>query len=293
MMKNMNEKDLKNMSQSELITLIMKLNKEPVPAPRTYKPVPAPRTYKPIVESVKPKQKMVYNLNNLLNDDPFPKFVVRDDFERKMIKLNNKGIDINEQSSLIDSKYQNLTSDQMVKDTRKIRNYPMIEVRLEDFRISEIKSSSDKNRAKMGFVELFETRLDKIPGKREIVSIVVDVEISQNMNGIDAVAQAFADIDHKRKKHGPFTVKKPINLSNQDVYKFAMYTLLKNGFSALSGEFISGIGYKIMSLTKKQIKKLKMGGLKLGESYLLSKQRPIKFMRIRLCMGPGQRSTRF
>ena len=56
---NMNKKDLKKLSKSQLINLLLKQSvmkpkiivvddTKPVPAPRTYKPVPAPRTYKPV-----------------------------------------------------------------------------------------------------------------------------------------------------------------------------------------------------------------------------------------------------
>lgn len=54
-----------------------------------------------------------------------------------------------------------------------------------------------------------------------------------------------------------------------------MYILLTNNFSTLSGEFIYMIGCKIIKLDEKHFKHNKMGKLKL-ESYLLSKQRPIK-----------------
>ena len=56
---NMNKKDLKKLSKSQLINMLLKQsvmkpkiiavdNTKPVPTPRAYKPVPAPRTYKPV-----------------------------------------------------------------------------------------------------------------------------------------------------------------------------------------------------------------------------------------------------
>ena len=44
----MNKSDLKKLSKSELIKLILQQNTKPVPAPRTKRPVPAPRTKRPV-----------------------------------------------------------------------------------------------------------------------------------------------------------------------------------------------------------------------------------------------------
>ena len=55
------------------------------------------------------------------------------------------------------------------------------------------------------------------------------------------------------------------------MYKFMIYTLLKNKFNALSGEYISKIGAEIVNYYKKKFIKHKMGAVKL-ESYLLRKQ---------------------
>lgn len=71
-----------------------------------------------------------------------------------------------------------------------------------------------------------------------------------------------------------YTVDKPVHMSKQDIYKFAMYTLLSKDFNLLSGQYISAIGCRIMKLDKKDFKNHIMGTLKL-ESYLLNKQRPI------------------
>ena len=242
-----------------------------------------------------------------------------------MIKVNNKKRDIDEQSINIDSKYQNLMSKpvQVAKDaesTQKIRDYPMIKASIDSFRKDEIKLSKDKMRNKKSFYELFETRLDNIPGKRETVSISLDVEINYNAGSFVApdinlgrkhyekqpkknkgddefkikykkvIKQTFymrilgVHREHYiRKFYGPFTVKKPVNLSIQDTYKFAMYTLLTNKFSTLSQEVITGLGCRIIKLSRKQLKHHKMGKLKL-ESYLLNKQRPIKSHGVKTCV---------
>lgn len=95
----MNKRDLKKLSKSELIKLLLKQEKK-----------------KPeiiVVDDTKPndkpkkKQKKVYNHDNLFNDDPFPDFtVINDPFERIMIRANSK-IDIlmnNRLISIVDIK---------------------------------------------------------------------------------------------------------------------------------------------------------------------------------------------
>ena len=168
----MNKSDLKKLSKSELIKLLLKQEKK------------KPKII--VVDDTKPndkpkkKQKKVYNHDNLFNDNPFPDFAVTSDpFERMMIKANNKDIDINEQSFNIDSRYQNLMSNQNdTVSTQKIRDYPMIETSLSSLRKDELKRSTYKNKAKKSFIELFENRLNQIQGDREMVSINLDVEIN-------------------------------------------------------------------------------------------------------------------
>ena len=75
----------------------------------------------------------------------------------------------------------------------------------------------------------------------------------------------------------------PEHLSIPDTYKIAMYTLVRSEFSILSGEYIVGIGCKIIQLVKNEFKYSKMGSLKL-ESYLLNKQRPIKSHDVNTCV---------
>ena len=163
--------------------------------------------------------------------------------------------------------------------TQKIRYYPMIKTTLDKFRKDEIKLSNDKLRHKKSFYELFETRLDEIPGKRETFSINIYTKIETNSrkgsHGHFTVGT--------QKTYGPFTVKKPVQLSIPDTYKFAMYTLLKEKFQTLSGEYISAIGCRLIKLDKKQFKHHKMGKLRL-KSYLLNKQRPIKSHSVNSCV---------
>ena len=155
-----------------------------------------------------------------------------------MVKVNNKKRDIEEKSFNIDSKYQKLMS-----KPEKIHDYPMIKTTLKELRKDEFRFSSNKRKAQMTFVNLFKNRLDNMEGKRETVSITIDVliEFVRGMN-----------ISVTKKTYGPFTVKKPVNMSKMDVYKFVMYTLLNKQFNLLSGEYISGIGCQIIKLDKKK-----------------------------------------
>ena len=68
-----------------------------------------------------------------------------------------------------------------------------------------------------------------MPGKREKVQISINAEIEHKVGN----TTEFID-----KKYGPFRMEVP-KLSKADMYKFLMYTLLKNVFTVLSTETIS------------------------------------------------------
>ena len=148
------------------------------------------------------------------------------------------------------------TRNQLSKNipNKNITHLPLIEASLYDYHHSEIKLSDSPKRAEMSFIKLFKNRIKHLP--KETVSI----SIKFKLNG------------DKEKKQTPYTVSKPINLTKEDNYKFAMYILIKKGFEQQSGDCISHIGANI-KLDKKNIMDHKVGCLKL-ESYLLSKQRP-------------------
>ena len=80
---NMNKKDLKKLSKSQLINLLLKQSvmkpkiivvddTKPVPAPRTYKPVPAPRTYKPRPPIPTPRKSVKQMVQDYENNKPVP-----------------------------------------------------------------------------------------------------------------------------------------------------------------------------------------------------------------------------
>ena len=144
----------------------------------------------------------------------------------------------------------------------EIKVYPMIKATLDGFRKYELSQSNDKNKAKKSLAELFEKRVKKMQTEVKTVSITINVKLSHTLQRSSSLYS-----------FGPFTVQKP-NMSLQDVYRFAFYTLKKSNITFLSGDYVTHIGCKIMELSERKVIKHKMGNLKL-ESYLLNKQKPI------------------
>ena len=252
---NMNERDLKKLSKSELIALLMKQQKPKIIVVDDTKPSPKSE-----------RREKVVTQDDLLDNDEFPDFVITSDpFERKIDNVNNKKRDIDRQSLDIDSKHQNLMSEPVqvahkndTSSTQKIRHYPKIKTTLDEFRKDEMKMSTDKTRRHTSFINLFETRLNKITGNRETVSMSLNVDINvpsfrklekgvvSSVDEFDIPIKKVINSNYKNmtvpskyilntstkikvveKSYGPFTVEKPVILSKQDIYKFAMYTLLK------------------------------------------------------------------
>ena len=98
----MNKKDLKKLSKSQLIKMLLKQERK---KPEIIMVDDTKKTKKP------KQQKKVYNHGNLFNDDPFNEFVVtKNSFKNRMIKATNKGRDINKQTSYINKKYKSIMS---------------------------------------------------------------------------------------------------------------------------------------------------------------------------------------
>ena len=72
-------------------------------------------------------------------------------------------------------------------------------------------------------------------------------------------------------------------MSNDDLYKFMVYTLLQHDFSVLSTQTIANIGAKIMIHKPLELKHMKDGALKYN-SYFLDKQFPLKQRGDNTCM---------
>ena len=98
----MNKRDLKKLSKSELIKLLLKQEKKP-------EIIVVDDTKQ--IDKPKKKQKKVYNHDNLFDDNPFPDFVITNDpLKRTMNKVNKQGKNINEQTALINDKYSKLVT---------------------------------------------------------------------------------------------------------------------------------------------------------------------------------------
>ena len=190
----MNENELKNMNHSELIALVMKLNKKANQKPKSDKPKPV----KP--KSVKPK--LNYNLQELFDDDQFPDFNPGvTPFDKKMREIRRLERKINKMSETVENKYTMLQTGEVVI------TYPKIDVSMNKFRREESRLTFNKKGS--SFFNLFERRLSTIPGKREKISITINVDI---WNGIVTSG----------KTYGPFSMKIP-KLNKYDMYKYMVY----------------------------------------------------------------------
>ena len=180
----MNKASLKKLSKSELIKLLLKQEKNP----------------KTVVVNKKPKkkQKVVYNHDNLFDNDLFPDFTVTSDpIERMMKKVNKQDKNINEQTSLINDRHSKL-----VTDEKKVTHYPMIKATLDEFRKEELRRSNDKNKRLKSFVDLFGKRLNEMQGRRDRVSMRIYIELTHALRGmIETVSE---------HTYGSFTVKNHI-----------------------------------------------------------------------------------
>lgn len=141
----------------------------------------------------------------------------------------------------IDNKYRKLIRDhtrilKKVKNQKPkfIKSYPVKAVSLDTFRREEASMTSRYNKKSSSFMNLFELRIKGLNTMTVSIIIHVNIELPK--------------------------------LNEQDMYKFAMYTLLKNNFTLLSGEYIKALGFKIIYYKKADFLHHKMGALKL-ESY--------------------------
>ena len=151
-----------------------------------------------------------------------------------------------------------------------IEQYNEIPYTIKDARKSELSMSNAKDRNKKSFISLFKARLDTIIRPKHPVSITVKT-----------TNKLFETIIEKQ--YGPFQTMMPVGLSQDDKYKFVLYTLLNSNISLLSGESIYELGFDIIKLEKRNIIHHKMGRLKL-ETYLLKHQKPIKSHGSDLCV---------
>ena len=125
-MVKMNEKDLEKLDKSELIKLFLKQNAKPV------KPTKVTRERK-----MKPK--LNYNLEDLLDDGPFPDFKpVVTPFDKKMNKVHRMERKINKMNETIENKYKTLQAGNVMI------TYPKTDVSMNKFRKEENRFTSNK-----------------------------------------------------------------------------------------------------------------------------------------------------
>ena len=93
---------------------------------------------------------------------------------------------------------------------------------LEDMQNEELTTQRvSKYKKDSSFQNLFKNRSDNMPGKREKVQITIQAEIEHTLGNWT---------EFINKSYGPFKMEVP-KLSKTDMYKFMMYTLLKNNFT--------------------------------------------------------------
>ena len=115
-----------------------------------------------------------------------------------------------------------------------------ISVSLQDMRDEELKRARvSKYKKQSSFQNLFQERLEQMPGKRERVQSTINGVIEHTIGN----RTEFID-----KTYGPFKMEVP-KLSKPDMYKFLMYTLLQNNFTVLLTETIAEIGATITTCT--------------------------------------------
>ena len=107
--------------------------------------------------------------------------------------------------------------------------------------------------------------MDQIPGKRERVQVMINADV-ENWNGKTRMITP--------KTFGPFTMEMT-RMSNGDLYKFMVYTLLQHDFSILSTQTIANIGAKILTHKPLEFRHMKVGALKLN-TFFLDKEFPVK-----------------
>ena len=120
---------------------------------------------------------------------------------------------------------------------------------------------------------MFEERLNRVSGKRERVQVMIEADVEKWNRQTRMITP---------KTFGPFSMEMP-QMSNDDMYKFMVFTLLQHDFSILSTQAIANIRAKIMIHKPLEFRYMKVGVLKLN-SFFPDKQFPIKQRGDNTCM---------
>lgn len=154
----MKEKDLKDMTQSEMIALVMKLNKTLL--------------YK---HKHKPK-KANNNIESLFDDDNQASYIKLNKIDKLMNNVHKSDKKIKKIDNEIQNKYNTFSTQKT-----DVINYIKKDVSLNRFRIHEARLSKTMRKKNSSFQKLFEKRLLNIKGSQERISITLDVDI---LNGL-------------------------------------------------------------------------------------------------------------
>lgn len=131
-------------------------------------------------------------------------------------------------------------------------------ISLAEFRHEELETTKIlPNTLGTSFLTLFQRRLNSIPNDHEDLQIALFVDIESSV-GIKSKGELLVD----SKSYGPFKISLP-KLNGEDMYKFMVYTLLKNNFTVLSARTITAIGCKVIANNKQFFKDHEIGALKL------------------------------
>ena len=84
------------------------------------------------------------------------------------------------------------------------------------------KSGASRYSPNTTFQNLFDDRLNRMSGKRDTVQVMIEADV-ENWNGKTKMITP--------KTFGPFSMEMP-QLSNDDMYKFMVFTLLQHDFSS-------------------------------------------------------------
>ena len=144
---------------------------------------------------------------------------------------------------------------------RDILYYPKIAVSLDAFRRDEA-AMVNNYQMKSSFADLFQNRLDQIPGERILLSVQPSVTIQTGLT-------------EENRIFGPFDIMIPELDDKDEMYKVFMLVLLTNNFNLQSGQMITKLGAKVMTYEKQFLMRHHMMEVKL-ESHLLAKLGKIK-----------------
>ena len=147
------------------------------------------------------------------------------------------------------------------KDKPEVFNFKKKPVSLHEFREEEMKRAQVSGTAKdTTFQQLFDNRLKTMqPQTRIQITLYIDI---------------MSDSLLIQKVFGPFKTTMP-KLDKDDIYKFMIYTALRNNFTLLSAEYITAVGGRIIVYDKQFFKEHDMGKPFL-ETQVLSGQKTIR-----------------